>query len=76
MCVSGSCYAYSYSTHSIKFEINAGKENCVDFSTGQEPMVYKGKNGHLMVVSELLIQHDFYTVKDFCDNGTQDTFNI
>ncbi|XP_057205768.1 unconventional myosin-Ih [Triplophysa rosa] len=36
---------------SIKFEINTGKENCVDFSTGQEPMVYKGKNGHLMVVA-------------------------
>ncbi|XP_032372774.1 unconventional myosin-Ih [Etheostoma spectabile] len=36
---------------SIKFEIQAGKENAVDFSTGQEPMVYKAKNGHLMVVA-------------------------
>ncbi|XP_073670913.1 unconventional myosin-Ih [Paramisgurnus dabryanus] len=36
---------------SIKFEIHAGKENCVDFSIGQEPMVYKGKNGHLTVVA-------------------------
>lgn len=35
---------------SIKIEIQAGKENAVDFSTGQEPMVYKAKNGHLMVV--------------------------
>uniref|UniRef100_A0A7N8X8G2 TH1 domain-containing protein n=1 Tax=Mastacembelus armatus TaxID=205130 RepID=A0A7N8X8G2_9TELE len=35
---------------SIKIEIQAGKENTVDFSTGQEPVVYKAKNGHLMVV--------------------------
>lgn len=31
-------------------EIQAGKESIVDFSTGPEPMVYKAKNGHLMVV--------------------------
>ncbi|XP_056158181.1 unconventional myosin-Ih [Lampris incognitus] len=36
---------------SIKIEIQAGKESAVDFSTGQDPMVYKAKNGHLMVVS-------------------------
>ncbi|XP_029915963.1 unconventional myosin-Ih [Myripristis murdjan] len=36
---------------SIKIEIQAGKESAVDFTTGQEPMVYKGKNGHLMVVA-------------------------
>ncbi len=41
-----------WSSHSIKFEIQAGKEGGVDFSTGQEPMIYKGKNGHLMVVSD------------------------
>uniref|UniRef100_A0A8P4G5K7 Myosin IHa n=1 Tax=Dicentrarchus labrax TaxID=13489 RepID=A0A8P4G5K7_DICLA len=35
---------------SIKIEIQAGKESAVDFTTGQEPMVYKAKNGHLMVV--------------------------
>lgn len=35
---------------SIKIEIQAGKESAVDFSTGLEPMVYKAKNGHLMVV--------------------------
>uniref|UniRef100_A0A3Q0SGY0 Myosin IH n=1 Tax=Amphilophus citrinellus TaxID=61819 RepID=A0A3Q0SGY0_AMPCI len=35
---------------SIKFEIQAGKEGAVDFSTGAEPTVYKDKNGHLMVV--------------------------
>uniref|UniRef100_A0A3Q2PI52 TH1 domain-containing protein n=1 Tax=Fundulus heteroclitus TaxID=8078 RepID=A0A3Q2PI52_FUNHE len=37
---------------SIKFEIQSGKESAVDFSTGQEPLVYKAKNGHLMVVSK------------------------
>lgn len=35
---------------SIKIEIQAGRESAVDFSTGPEPMVYKAKNGHLMVV--------------------------
>uniref|UniRef100_A0AAY5ECY6 Myosin motor domain-containing protein n=1 Tax=Electrophorus electricus TaxID=8005 RepID=A0AAY5ECY6_ELEEL len=34
---------------SIKFEIHGGKENVVDFSTGQEQMAYRDKNGHLMV---------------------------
>uniref|UniRef100_A0AAX7VSC5 Myosin IHa n=1 Tax=Astatotilapia calliptera TaxID=8154 RepID=A0AAX7VSC5_ASTCA len=34
---------------SINFEIQAGKGGAVDFSTGPEPMVYKAKNGHLMV---------------------------
>ncbi|XP_004544595.2 unconventional myosin-Ih [Maylandia zebra] len=36
---------------SINFEIQAGKGGAVDFSTGPEPMVYKAKNGHLMVVA-------------------------
>uniref|UniRef100_A0A3B3QXB4 Myosin IH n=1 Tax=Paramormyrops kingsleyae TaxID=1676925 RepID=A0A3B3QXB4_9TELE len=36
---------------SIKFDIKPGKEGYVDFSSGQEAMVYKAKNGHLMVVS-------------------------
>ncbi|KAJ8379362.1 hypothetical protein SKAU_G00001400 [Synaphobranchus kaupii] len=36
---------------STKFDIQPGKEGFVDFSSGQEPMVYKAKNGHLMVVS-------------------------
>lgn len=40
---------------SIKIEIQAGKESAVDFSTGQEPMVYKAKNGHLMVVRWALL---------------------
>uniref|UniRef100_A0A8C7NML5 Myosin IHa n=1 Tax=Oncorhynchus mykiss TaxID=8022 RepID=A0A8C7NML5_ONCMY len=36
---------------SISFQIQAGKEGIVDFSSGQESMVYKDKNGHLMVVT-------------------------
>ncbi|XP_054905098.1 unconventional myosin-Ih [Poeciliopsis prolifica] len=36
---------------SIKIKIQSGKESAVDFTTGQEPMVYKAKNGHLMVVA-------------------------
>ncbi|KAG7490600.1 unconventional myosin-Ih [Solea senegalensis] len=36
---------------SIKIEIQPGKESVVDFTTGQEPMVYKAKNGHLTVVA-------------------------
>ncbi|KAM9547340.1 unconventional myosin-Ih [Salvelinus alpinus] len=36
---------------SISFQIQAGKEGIVDFSSGQESMVYKDKYGHLMVVS-------------------------
>ncbi|XP_006640272.2 unconventional myosin-Ih isoform X1 [Lepisosteus oculatus] len=39
---------------SIKFAIQPGKEGTVDFSTGQESMVYRAKNGHLMVVSTRL----------------------
>uniref|UniRef100_A0A8C7KG04 TH1 domain-containing protein n=1 Tax=Oncorhynchus kisutch TaxID=8019 RepID=A0A8C7KG04_ONCKI len=36
---------------SVKFQMKAGKEGIVEFSSGQESMVYKDKNGHLMVVS-------------------------
>ncbi|KAL2091871.1 hypothetical protein ACEWY4_011669 [Coilia grayii] len=36
---------------SIKFEMNGGKEGFVDFGVGPQPMCYKEKNGHLMVVS-------------------------
>ncbi|XP_043968805.1 unconventional myosin-Ih isoform X1 [Gambusia affinis] len=36
---------------SITIKIQSGKESAVDFTTGQEPMVYKAKNGHLMVVA-------------------------
>lgn len=40
---------------SIKIEIQPGKENAVDFSVGQEPMIYKAKNGHLMVVRRTVL---------------------
>uniref|UniRef100_A0A8C9TBI4 Myosin IHb n=1 Tax=Scleropages formosus TaxID=113540 RepID=A0A8C9TBI4_SCLFO len=36
---------------SIRFDIHPGKEGFVDFRSGQETMVYRAKNGHLMVVS-------------------------
>ncbi|XP_066545062.1 unconventional myosin-Ih [Amia ocellicauda] len=36
---------------SIRFAIQPGKEGIIDFSTGQEAMVYRAKNGHLVVVS-------------------------
>uniref|UniRef100_A0A8C4ZE02 Myosin IH n=1 Tax=Gadus morhua TaxID=8049 RepID=A0A8C4ZE02_GADMO len=35
---------------SITIEIQSGKQGAVDFTTGPEPLVYKDKNGHLMVV--------------------------
>ncbi|KAJ8393918.1 hypothetical protein AAFF_G00054510 [Aldrovandia affinis] len=36
---------------SIKFDIQPGREGFVDFSSGQESMIYRAKNGHLMVES-------------------------
>ncbi|KAJ8005944.1 hypothetical protein DPEC_G00123140 [Dallia pectoralis] len=39
---------------SITFQIQAGKEGIVDFSSGSEPMVYRDKNGHLMVTDTFL----------------------
>uniref|UniRef100_A0A8C8JFY5 Myosin IHa n=1 Tax=Oncorhynchus tshawytscha TaxID=74940 RepID=A0A8C8JFY5_ONCTS len=39
--------------HSVTIaSMKAGKEGIVEFSSGQESMVYKDKNGHLMVVSD------------------------
>uniref|UniRef100_A0A4W3J825 Myosin IH n=1 Tax=Callorhinchus milii TaxID=7868 RepID=A0A4W3J825_CALMI len=35
---------------SLKFTIKPGREGTVDFTSGQESQVFKGKNGHLMVV--------------------------
>uniref|UniRef100_A0A6Q2XCI2 Myosin motor domain-containing protein n=1 Tax=Esox lucius TaxID=8010 RepID=A0A6Q2XCI2_ESOLU len=35
--------------------IQAGKEGVVDFSSGSESMVYKDRNGHLMVVSHATV---------------------
>lgn len=38
-------------TCSVRFDIQPGREGFVDFKSGQESMVYRAKNGHLMVVS-------------------------
>nr|XP_020474253.1 unconventional myosin-Ih-like isoform X2 [Monopterus albus] len=37
---------------SVRFDIQPGREGFVDFKSGQESMVYRAKNGHLMVLSE------------------------
>uniref|UniRef100_A0A3P9PAZ3 Unconventional myosin-Ih-like n=1 Tax=Poecilia reticulata TaxID=8081 RepID=A0A3P9PAZ3_POERE len=34
----------------VRFDIQPGREGFVDFKSGQESMVYRAKNGHLMVV--------------------------
>lgn len=36
---------------SVKFDIQPGREGFVDFKSGQETMIYRAKNGHLMVES-------------------------
>ncbi|KAM3874507.1 unconventional myosin-Ih-like [Diretmus argenteus] len=36
---------------SVRFDIQPGREGFVDFKSGQEFMVYRAKNGHLMVES-------------------------
>ncbi|KAK7895286.1 hypothetical protein WMY93_020611 [Mugilogobius chulae] len=36
---------------SVRFDIHPGREGFVDFKSGQESMVYRTKNGHLMVES-------------------------
>lgn len=42
-------------TCSVRFDIQPGREGFVDFKSGQESMVYRAKNGHLMVVRVELI---------------------
>ncbi|XP_046900302.1 unconventional myosin-Ih [Hypomesus transpacificus] len=37
---------------SVRFDIQPGREGFVDFKSGQEFMVYRAKNGHLMVESK------------------------
>uniref|UniRef100_A0AAX7UTV7 Myosin IHb n=1 Tax=Astatotilapia calliptera TaxID=8154 RepID=A0AAX7UTV7_ASTCA len=37
--------------NNVRFDIQPGREGFVDFKSGQESMVYRAKNGHLMVVS-------------------------
>lgn len=41
---------------SVRFDIQPGREGFVDFKSGQESMVYRAKNGHLMVVSVKFIK--------------------
>uniref|UniRef100_A0A6Q2Z374 Myosin IHa n=1 Tax=Esox lucius TaxID=8010 RepID=A0A6Q2Z374_ESOLU len=41
--------------HRLLIRIQAGKEGVVDFSSGSESMVYKDRNGHLMVVSHATV---------------------
>uniref|UniRef100_A0A8C4NWI6 Myosin IHb n=1 Tax=Dicentrarchus labrax TaxID=13489 RepID=A0A8C4NWI6_DICLA len=41
---------------SVRFDIQPGREGFVDFKSGQESMVYRAKNGHLMVVSVKIIK--------------------
>lgn len=36
---------------SVRFDIHPGREGFVEFKSGQESMVYRAKNGHLMVES-------------------------
>ncbi|MEQ2163550.1 hypothetical protein GOODEAATRI_031363 [Goodea atripinnis] len=36
---------------SVRFDIQPGREGFVEFKSGQESMVYRAKNGHLMVES-------------------------
>uniref|UniRef100_A0AAY4BAR0 Myosin IHb n=1 Tax=Denticeps clupeoides TaxID=299321 RepID=A0AAY4BAR0_9TELE len=37
---------------SVRFDIQPGREGFVDFKSGSESMVYRAKNGHLMVVKK------------------------
>jgi hypothetical protein len=34
----------------VRFDIQPGREGFIDFKSGQESMIYRSKNGHLMVV--------------------------
>uniref|UniRef100_A0A8C8S3V4 Myosin IH n=1 Tax=Pelusios castaneus TaxID=367368 RepID=A0A8C8S3V4_9SAUR len=36
---------------SLQFHVSPGKEGTITFTSGQEPQIYKAKNGHLTVVS-------------------------
>lgn len=42
----------------MRFDIQPGREGFVDFKSGQESMVYRAKNGHLMVVSDRSVDDD------------------
>ena len=36
---------------SVRFDIQPGREGVIDFKSSSESMVYRAKNGHLLVVS-------------------------
>lgn len=42
---------FALTTCSVRFDFPPGREGFVDFKSGPESMVYRAKNGHLMVVS-------------------------
>uniref|UniRef100_A0A3Q1KA92 Uncharacterized protein n=1 Tax=Anabas testudineus TaxID=64144 RepID=A0A3Q1KA92_ANATE len=48
---------------SVRFDIQPGREGFVDFKSGQESMVYRAKNGHLMVVSQILNSHILFVIQ-------------
>jgi len=49
-CALYNTYTESLSFCSVRFDIQPGKEGFVDFKSSSECMVYRAKNGHLMVV--------------------------
>uniref|UniRef100_A0AAQ4QEL5 Myosin IHb n=1 Tax=Gasterosteus aculeatus aculeatus TaxID=481459 RepID=A0AAQ4QEL5_GASAC len=49
---------------SVRFDIQPGREGFVDFKSGQESMVYRAKNGHLMVVSVNIIEASLEQTKN------------
>uniref|UniRef100_A0A665TZH4 Myosin IHb n=1 Tax=Echeneis naucrates TaxID=173247 RepID=A0A665TZH4_ECHNA len=51
----------------VRFDIQPGREGFVDFKSGQESMVYRAKNGHLMVSCKCGINsHAYYNITLLC----------
>uniref|UniRef100_A0A8B9RG90 Myosin IHb n=1 Tax=Astyanax mexicanus TaxID=7994 RepID=A0A8B9RG90_ASTMX len=48
---------------SVRFDIQPGREGVIDFKSSSESMVYRAKNGHLIVVSQ------YCTVCTYCHYG-------
>ncbi|XP_073169519.1 unconventional myosin-Ih [Lepidochelys kempii] len=42
---------------SLQFHISSGKKGMIAFTTGQEPQIYKAKNGHLTVVRTRILSY-------------------
>lgn len=49
---------------SIKFAVAQGKEGVIDFTSGPELKVAKGKKGHLLVVSQETGEEETYYYED------------